>query len=232
MSEDLASFVDLRRTTTPRQVADGLQRMILRGALLPGERINESSLSQELRISRNTVREAIRLTEATGLLRHGRNHVGMQVWDPTDDEILDLFWARFHLETLAASSIGPDTDLTSVEQAFQELSEELDHQEPYSIVDKDLRFHSAVVDILQNEFLSATYRRLVQQVRFFSVVLSLEEHEYEDVDGLRAEHWGVVEALRSRNPAIAHQTVGDTVLQTRDDVRRALRKRRARSLAE
>src|SRR5690625_7993112 len=81
-----SDFIKITRTTTAQQVAEGLQNMILRGVVLPGSRLNESSLSESLAIFRNTVREAIRLLESTGLVRRHPNG-GMAVWDPTNEEI-------------------------------------------------------------------------------------------------------------------------------------------------
>ncbi|QMU22793.1 MULTISPECIES: GntR family transcriptional regulator [Gordonia] len=224
---DLSDFVTLQRTTTPQQVADGLQDMILKGALLPGDRINESTLSRDLGISRNTMREAVRLLEATGLLRpHPRR--GMQVWDPTDEEILDLFAARFHLETLGARQVAGDVDLTGVRKAFDEFAAVLEKHDPDLIVEKDLKVHQSVVALLDNAFLASVFEQLLRQIRFFAFLLSIEEREYEDHDKLRAEHEAIVKALESRNAERAAEVVGDTVLLTRDEVREAIRKRRAR----
>jgi DNA-binding GntR family transcriptional regulator len=224
---ELSDFVTLERTTTPQQVADGLQSMILKGALLPGARINESILSRDLGISRNTVREAVRLVEGTGLLRqHPRR--GMQVWDPTDAEITDLFAARHYLETLAAGRVDASTELSAVRTAFDDFSSVLEQHDPDVIVEKDLQIHLAVVGLLDNDFLSNVFEQLLRQIRFFAFILTIEEREYEDHDKLRAEHGEIVEALESRDPARAVEVVGATVLTTRDEVLGALRKRRAR----
>jgi DNA-binding GntR family transcriptional regulator len=224
---ELSDFVTIARTNTAQQVADGLQRMILRGALLPGERINESTLSRSLGISRNTMREAVRLLESTGLLRqHPRR--GMQVWNPTDDEVMDLFAARYHLETLGARQVTDSTDLSGLRRAFDEFVDVLELHDPEVIVEKDLRVHQAVVALLDNDYLNSVFEQLLRRIRFFAFVLSIEEHEYEDHTGLEAEHRAIVAALESRDPAHSAEVVGNTVLTTREEVREALRKRRAR----
>ncbi len=49
-------------------VADELRQMIMTGALQPGERLFEDRLAEQLGVSRNPVREAIRALEGTGLV--------------------------------------------------------------------------------------------------------------------------------------------------------------------
>ncbi len=49
-------------------VADEIRSMIARGELAPGERLYEDRLAEQLGVSRNPVREAIRALEGTGLV--------------------------------------------------------------------------------------------------------------------------------------------------------------------
>ena len=60
----------LHRTSTAQQVADGLSDAIMRGEMPPGAPIRESAIAASLGISRNTVREAVRMLENGGLVRH------------------------------------------------------------------------------------------------------------------------------------------------------------------
>ena len=68
--------------SSAQQIADGLMDMILEGELKPGERIRESVIAEQLGISRNTVREAVRLLQGTGLVRYVFNR-GLAVWNPS-----------------------------------------------------------------------------------------------------------------------------------------------------
>ena len=49
-------------------VADEIRGMITRGELQQGERLFEDRLAEQLGVSRNPVREAIRALEGTGLV--------------------------------------------------------------------------------------------------------------------------------------------------------------------
>ena len=94
----------LRRLTTAQQVADGLSERILAGAFGPGDRLRESAIATELGVARNTVREAVRILELSGLVRYevGR---GAVVISPTPENVEALYTARERLETAAVSRV-------------------------------------------------------------------------------------------------------------------------------
>src|SRR5215471_7186654 len=72
-----ASDIQLSRLRTPplkQQVINELTRLLRDGALAPGDRIpTERELSEQLAVSRGTVREAVQFLQALGVLeiRHG-----------------------------------------------------------------------------------------------------------------------------------------------------------------
>jgi DNA-binding GntR family transcriptional regulator len=66
MSMDVDSRLDHRPLR--EVVAEEIRAMIVSGTIAPGERLVEDKLAEELGVSRNPVREAIRSLEATGLV--------------------------------------------------------------------------------------------------------------------------------------------------------------------
>jgi DNA-binding GntR family transcriptional regulator len=217
---------ELVHSSTVQQVADGLTAMILNGKLKPGERLRESVLADNLQLSRNTVREAVRIVQAGGLIRHRPNH-GAVVWDPTDAEIMDVYNARYYLETTAARSISENTDLNEVRAAMEEFRAVLRSGDPFKIVEKDLAIHSAIVGLLGSRKLRTFYQQLVTELRYFMFVLSTERHEYEDPDALEAEHQNIVTALETGDPVIAEKVVSDTIIENRDVIRQIIATRHA-----
>ena len=107
----------LRRSTTAQQVADGLSERILAGAFGPGDRLRESAIATELGVARNTVREAVRILELSGLVRYevGR---GAVVISPTPQNVEALYTARERLETAAVSRVPTREQLTAISEAF------------------------------------------------------------------------------------------------------------------
>lgn len=66
----LAAMASLGEThrTLREAAADEIHALILNGELAPGERLLEDQLASKLGVSRNPIREAIRLLESTGLV--------------------------------------------------------------------------------------------------------------------------------------------------------------------
>lgn len=63
--------IDKRDLRPTRDIVfDLLRKAILNGKLISGERIMETSIAQELNISRTPVREAFRKLEAEGLIEY------------------------------------------------------------------------------------------------------------------------------------------------------------------
>ncbi|WP_422745744.1 GntR family transcriptional regulator [Mycobacterium sp. WMMD1722] len=212
--------------SSAQQIADGLMDMILEGELKPGERIRESVVADSLGISRNTVREAVRLLQGTGLVRYTFNR-GLVVWDPSDDEVLDIYRARLHLETAAATALGPDTDLLPLVSAMEKFKQALATEDPRTIVESDLAIHRAIVGMMNSPRLDKFYDELLADLRYFLLVLNLDHHEYESGSGLLAEHQRIVGAFASRDPELARDTIAEIITENRDEVRKILAARSA-----
>lgn len=82
-------------------VADEIRAMIRSGELAPGQRLLEDALAEQLGVSRNPVREALRALEQTGLVEvQPRRGAYVATLDPTKaGELLEL---RAVLESFAA----------------------------------------------------------------------------------------------------------------------------------
>lgn len=222
----VANRIQIVGRSSAQQIADGLMDMILEGELKPGERIRESVVAEALGISRNTVREAVRLLQGTGLVRYTFNR-GLVVWDPSDEEVLDIYRARLHLETAAAASLGPDTDLTALTTAMEALKEAMATEDPRTIVEKDLDIHRAIVGLMNSPRLDKFYNELLGDLRYFLLILSLDHHEYESDSNLLDEHQRIVAAFASRDPERARTTIAEIITENRDEVRKILAARTA-----
>lgn len=222
----VADRIQIVGRSSAQQIADGLMDMIVEGELKPGERIRESVVAEALGTSRNTVREAVRLLQGTGLVKYTFNR-GLVVWDPSDEEILDLYSARLHLETAAAMSLNAKTDLLPLIAAMEEFKTALLTEDPRTIVDKDLAIHRAIVGMMGSPRLDKFYSELLADLRYFLLVLNLDHHEYETGSGLLDEHQRIVTAFATRNPDLARSTITEIITENRDEVRKILAARTA-----
>lgn len=87
-----------------------LRRRILAGEVRPGTALREEHLSDELNVSRNTLREAFKLLRAEGLVVQQPNR-GTQVRALTASDVNDILTARRVLEPEAAARLAghPET---------------------------------------------------------------------------------------------------------------------------
>ncbi|MBC9824063.1 GntR family transcriptional regulator [Terrabacter sp. MAHUQ-38] len=214
--------------STAEQVADGLGNLILDGSMRPGERISEAGIARTLSLSRNTVREALRLLQGSGLVRYSFNR-GLVVWDPTDEDIVEVFRARLYLERLAATSLRKNTDLSGVEAAHATFEQALESADARTIVETDLAIHQAIVATLGSSRLDTFYAGLMVELRYFLVLLSLDRREYEDTGPVRSEHRDLVEAFASRSPKRAVAAVTALLEENRELVRDVIARRVADS---
>ena len=83
------------------QVVDDLRERIIEGSLAPGHRLVERDLSEELEVSRITIREALQILAAEGLVTINARR-GAAVSPFGEPEIRNLLELRLALETLAA----------------------------------------------------------------------------------------------------------------------------------
>ena len=100
----------LQRSTLREQIKDVILERIVEGEYKPGERLVESRISQELKVSQSSVREAIRDLEQLGCLVYEFNR-GCSVRAFSTDELLEAYPVRAALEALAAKEAAARIDL-------------------------------------------------------------------------------------------------------------------------
>src|SRR3954453_2222223 len=83
------------------QVLGALRNAIINGEYTPGERLTEDRLAEDFGVSRNPVREALRVAEAEGFVVILPRR-GAVVASPSSTAIEDIFAVRQRLEPLAA----------------------------------------------------------------------------------------------------------------------------------
>lgn len=192
--------LEVRRTTTAQQLADGLAERIMAGAFGPGDRLRESAIAAELGVARNTIREAVRILELTGLVRYEVNR-GAVVIAPTPENVEALYTARERLETAAVARTPRPDRLDAITTAFEELREAARTGDLRAIVDRDLAFHQAIVALLDSSRLDEFFAAMTKELRFYLTVLTRSETPDEVV----AEHQVIFDAIRlgDRDRAVA-----------------------------
>lgn len=164
------------------QAVDQLRERIAQGAWAVGQRLpTEPELALELGISRNTVREAMRVLAFSGLVevRQGDGSYLRTAQDPLQAvqamSRCSVEHARETRSILEAEAIGlaaqrrTDADLQGLREALQRSSGHF-HGDLDTYVACDLVFHQRLVDAAHNPALSELYRY------FSSVVAAAVQH--------------------------------------------------------
>jgi DNA-binding GntR family transcriptional regulator len=169
--------------------------MILRGELAPGTPLREVPLAESIGISRNTVREAVRVLARQGLVTHTM-HRGAVVTRLTEDDVGDLYRVRRALETQAidASAGAPPDALAGLDDAVEDLERAAALRDWDRMVDADWSFHERLVGFLGSRRLNAFFETIQAELR---LCLSILDREDDDPDDLVAEHRELRDLLRS-----------------------------------
>lgn len=209
---------DVRDTSLAKLVRDDTLALILKGVLVPGQRINEPDVASRLRVSRVPVREALRELESLGLVV-SRKHSGVFVRQLDEIEIRDLYQLRGLLDGFAGRCVAqlPPQQrndltllLTAVTSAMLQAYSQQDVQTYYA---ENLRFHWAIVQAAGNQQLLETYRGIVQKLHLarlknlsqsVAMQVSISEH-VEIVDALRMADVKQCEALMAKHVSDAYQ---------------------------
>lgn len=221
------SDIALRRVSTAEAVAEVLTSRILSGALPSGEPLRESSLSAKLGVSRNSLREAIRLLERGRLVTY-EVHRGAIVVTPTLDDLKDLYLTRRHLELAGIREKPTRSQLHVLTQAYEALVSATSLHEVEPIVTADLAFHQAIVDLIGSERMSSFYRQVSKELMFYFSVLSYADEEYVDpVVSIVDKHHGLYEALMAGDRDLAHDRLASHIDQNYERLKEILTSRQA-----
>ncbi len=181
------------------------------GGRLPAER----TLAEQLQVSRTSVREAIRILEAMGVVRAG---VGsgpeagtVVISDPTAAlgsalrlhvatqhlPVSDIVQTRVLLESWAASHARPDSpELTGAARLLEEM--DADGMAVDDFLALDVRFHLALADAAGNAVVSAMMGSLRESITGYASRLTGNLPDWDaTAKRLRAEHREILDAIRN-----------------------------------
>lgn len=158
---------ELPEDTRPlgEKVTQEIRRMLVEGELQPGQRLSEAALSDDLAISRNTLREAFRVLTQEGLLRHEPNR-GVFVATPSMASIIDIYRVRRFIECQALAQAWPG------HPAIQHLAEAIaaarncrEAQDWLGVGTANMTFHAAIVELADSERLNTFFGHLLAELR-------------------------------------------------------------------
>lgn len=136
-------------------VCDEIRSQIVRGHHPPGTHLVEDRLAKDLGVSRNPVREGLRILEAEGFVRMVPRR-GAVVASPSDEDVVELFEVRVALEALAAKLAARKCD-SEDEQVFVDIlgraRKALESGDAAELTALNSAFHERVMTVAGNSYL-------------------------------------------------------------------------------
>lgn len=200
-------------------VFNTLREAILKGELLPGERLMEIQLASKLGVSRTPIREAIRMLEQEGLAvtmpRKGAEVARMTLKDMED--VLEVREALDELAAQIACDKITKEQLAVLKKTKEEFVTSIEDGDVKKLAEADVRFHDVIYNSTDNTKLVTLLNNLREQMYRYRIEYLKNPDNY---PGLLKEHDDIVEALEARDKAkvteIMHKHVANQALAVKD----------------
>jgi DNA-binding GntR family transcriptional regulator len=176
------------------RAADVLRQQILRGDLVPGQRVTETALATQLEVSRGTLRAALRALAHEGLIQQ----VAYTKWmlpEFSNSDAWELYTLRGTLEGMAARLAAQhrtEESVQELEAAFDRLVSAVKSRRHARVAEADLALHKTIVEITGHQRLIDQYHLLEQQVRHYIVCSNAL---IMDLNQIVSEHKPIVQAI-------------------------------------
>jgi len=200
-----------------------IERMILDGELASGAKLTESTLADQLGVSRGPVREAFRMLEEAGLVRTEKNR-GVFVRDVPIEEALEIFEVRAAMDLYVGRKVAQSASAAQVRE-LRQLVDAMDQAVKAGNARDyhrfNLSFHDRLLELAGNAKLLATYRKLVNELSLFR----RQNLTGESMAVYSREHRQIVKAIAAGDAEAAGQAMYQHVMNSRE---RTLRNHAAR----
>lgn len=203
----------IERVPVVQQAVNHISDYILSGELEVGQKLpSEKALCEMLLVGRSTVREAIRVLQASGLVvvKPGRGAFVSRTKLPDSTELVEWFLqnevelrdcieVRSAIEPLSiklAIARATDEDIESIARIHRKFVRAVEENDSVLIAKYDERFHNQIVAISKNQLLISINRKVNEFIKSFrSKTFLLPQNARNAVE----PHADIMRALQSRD---------------------------------
>lgn len=159
------------------RVADELRLQLAEGVLLPGTRLTESTIAEDLGVSRNTVREAFaELASERLVVRHPNRGVFVASLEAGD--IHDVYTVRRVIEVSAIRGGGSTEAVAAVRAAVEEGKVAAAANDDEGLGTANQHFHKAIVALAGSRRLNTIMSQVLAEMRLFFHKATMDAHFY------------------------------------------------------
>ncbi|MSU88496.1 FCD domain-containing protein [Rhodobacteraceae bacterium 2CG4] len=220
-----------------RAAARAIGTAIIRGSFGEGDRLPlEAELAAMFSVSRNTLREAMRLLVAKGMVevapRRGTKVLPSERWNALDIELIEwstgpagtdpafmreILRVRAMLEPFAAADAArnrTETQLAAIADLVARMEQAAEGEDRAASVEADLAFHLAVADAAGNRFIACIARAIMQALRTnFDALISVPGNFRRNIPN----HHAVLDRVAGRDPDGARRAMEQLLRQAECD---------------
>jgi DNA-binding GntR family transcriptional regulator len=200
------------------QTYQALRTSILSGELLPGERLVETQLAEQLQVSRTPIREAMRQLQRDTLVTTDRGG-GLRVTIISVVDAIQLYDCRIALEKLSVQEACQNSTVEQLDileslvtQAEQLVSQPASDVDNLRMLEIDYRFHQFIAESSGNRWLVT----FLDQVFDKMSMLRVQTTRYNPrVLEIRSEHRQIFESIAQRDVIRAIQSIQDHLVASK-----------------
>ncbi len=185
----------------------------------PGEVLSEAAISQETRIGRTPVHQAIHRLVTDGLVSI-MPRKGIMVRPVSIDEAMEIVEVRLVTEcycTRIAADRVDESELQRLEAIVESSAQMVETRDVVQMMLLDREFHDTLARAARNRVLAEILRNLHERsLRFWFISLQDQEHHRHVLD----QHRALVAALRARQPDAAEAAMREHILAFQGNVTR------------
>jgi DNA-binding GntR family transcriptional regulator len=167
----LPTTAKIDRRSLDWRAADLLREQILTGQIPHGHRLVETSLAEQLEVSRGTLRSALRTLSHEGLIAQVA-YTKWMVPERSHEDAWELYTLRGTLEGLAARLVAEQRRpqaIAEVRTAYDRLVAAVAAESHGDVAEADAGLHKAIIVAAGHRRLLDQYQLLEQQIRHYIV---------------------------------------------------------------
>ena len=223
MNDNQELFQPIKNERTFEKVSTRIKRLIFEGVLKPGDRLPaETALAQRFNVSRQTIREALRILELSGFITVQKGGGGGPLIQTTIlNTINDLFLDAFQLEnvtteelTLARFEIErvvmdhaidrvDDSDLQRLQDNVQRARAKVENN--LAAIDENIEFHNLLAEASKNHVFVMVVGSITAVVRDHT------SRRTANLEGRNPAGGHVENVLKSKNTVDIHEKILEAI---------------------
>lgn len=199
--------------TAQESVPDRIRHLILSRTLVPGQRLVQSELAEQLGVSRTPIREALHRLESDGLVKLSP-HKGASVADLSTAELKDIYSIRIAIEGygayLAAKHVT-GRNLVQLEKLLRRMREVFEQGDRWHLLEINREFYAVLYAIPKQPRLYALIMKHIDLADLYRRMAFAIDHYYGHTI---VDHDELLDTFREADPQAAERVTRDQLQQT------------------